>query len=52
MLPIHEFWETLFPMFKTNYEFMYLFFDVVSVLAMIRIFFSLPGYLLNTRRHI
>ena len=52
MLDIHNFWVTLFPMFQTDYEFMYLFFDVVSILAMIRVFFTLPGYLLNTRKHI
>lgn len=52
MIKIHEFWVEMFPMFQNNYEFMYLFFDVVSILAMIRVFFSLPGYLLNTRKHI
>lgn len=52
MLKIHEFWVNMFPVFKDNYEFIYVFFDVVSIIAMTRIFFTLPGYLLNTRKHI
>lgn len=52
MLDIHNFWVQMFPMFQEDYQFMYLFFDVVSIIAMIRIFFTLPGYLMNTRKHI
>lgn len=52
MLDIHNFWVQMFPMFQGDYQFMYLFFDVVSIIAMIRIFFTLPGYLMNTRKHI
>lgn len=46
MLKIHEFWVQMFPIFAENYEFIYVFFDVVSVLVMIKIFFKVPYDLL------
>ncbi len=45
MLDIDSFWRELFPIFQ-QYEFIYIFLDVASILAMIRIFFNLPGMLL------
>ena len=45
MLNIDSFWRELFPTFH-DYEFIYIFLDVASIIAMIRIFFNLPGVLL------
>ncbi len=45
MLDIDSFWRELFPIFQ-EYEFIYIFLDVASIIAMIRIFFNLPGMLL------
>lgn len=45
MLDIDGFWRELFPVFH-DYEFIYIFLDLASILAMIRIFFNLPGTLL------
>lgn len=42
---IHEFWIDMFPWFQ-GYEFLYVFLDIVSVLAMIEAFIVLPGYFL------
>ena len=47
MLDIHNFWVNLLPTFQTDYEFVYLFFDIVSVIAMVRIFFALPSFCLG-----
>lgn len=48
MLQIHEFWVQMFPIFQNDYEFVYVFFDVVSIISMIKIFFTLPVYLLGS----
>ena len=52
MLQIHGFWVELFPNFQNNYEFIYVFLDVVSVITMIRIFIELPRNLLNGGRYL
>lgn len=41
MLQIHEFWVELFPMF-TDYQFIYVFLDISTVLTLITIFFEVP----------
>ena len=46
LLDIHSFWVELFPIFQNGYEFVYIFFDVVSILAFIEAFIVLPGRLL------
>ena len=45
MLDIDTFWRELFPIFE-QYEFIYMFLDVASILAFIRIVFNLPGMIL------
>lgn len=45
MLDIDNFWRELFPIFA-QYEFIYIFLDVVSIISFIRIIFNLPGMML------
>lgn len=46
MLHIHEFWVELFPMFQNSYEFIYVFFDFATILALLTIFFEVPAAIL------
>ena len=45
MLDIDTFWRELFPMFQ-EYEFLYIFLDIATIIAFIRIIFNLPGAML------
>lgn len=47
MLDMHEFWITMFPVFKESYEFVYYILDLFSILALLRIFFELPTFCLG-----
>lgn len=49
MLEIHDFWVRLFPMFQ-NYEFIYVFLDIETILVLISIFFELPSLILLSRK--
>lgn len=51
-LKIHEFWETLFPQFKDNYEFIYIYLDVAFVLVFIKLIISIPRDMLNRSKRI
>lgn len=51
-LKIHEFWETLFPQFQNNAEFLYYFLDIVFVMVFIKIILSLPKLLLNDSKRV
>lgn len=46
MLQIHEFWTNLFPIFKESYEFIYVFFDIATILFLIDLFLTVPKILL------
>ena len=39
MLQIHEFWIELLPIFQGDYEFVYLWFDILTVIALLRAMF-------------
>lgn len=45
MLDIDGFWRQLFPIFQ-QYEFIYIFLDVATIISFIRIFLNIPGALL------
>lgn len=47
MLAIHEFWTELFPIFQQDYEFVYIFFDIATILTLIKMFLELPRYILT-----
>jgi len=38
MLAIHEFWVELFPIFQQSYEFVYVFFDIATIIFVIDLF--------------
>lgn len=46
MLEIHEFWVELFPIFQDSYEFVYVFFDIATIIFIIDLFLSVPKLLL------
>lgn len=46
MLQIHDFWVTLFPVFKNSYEFVYVFFDIATIIFLIDLFLTVPKILL------
>lgn len=46
MLAIHEFWVNLFPVFKESYEFVYVFFDIATIIFLIDLFLTVPKILL------
>lgn len=48
---IHEFWTEMFPMF-VEYEFIYVFFDVCTVLTLLTLLFEVPSLILfgNSRK--
>lgn len=46
MLVIHDFWVNLFPIFKTGYEFVYVFFDIATIIFLIDLFLTVPKMLL------
>ena len=46
MLAIHEFWVELFPIFKDSYEFVYVFFDIATIIFLIDLFLNIPKLLL------
>jgi len=46
MLAIHEFWVELFPIFQNGYEFVYLFFDISTIIFLIDLFLTVPKILL------
>lgn len=45
MLEIHQFWVEMFPMF-TDYQFIYVFLDLATVITLITIMFEVPTRLL------
>ena len=49
MLDIDSFWRELFPIFY-EYEFLYIFLDIATIIAFIRIIFNLPGMMLLRSR--
>lgn len=46
MLEIHKFWVELFPIFQESYEFVYVFFDIATIIFLIDLFLSVPKMLL------
>lgn len=46
MLEIHNFWVQLFPIFNESYQFIYVFFDIVSIIFIIDMFITIPKLLL------
>ena len=52
MLKIHEFWVTMFPIFKDSYEFVYTFFDIATIIFFIDLFLSVPKMLLFRSREL
>lgn len=46
MLKIHEFWVALFPIFQESYEFVYVFFDVATIIFLIDLILTVPKILL------
>lgn len=47
MLQIHEFWTSLFPIFKDSYEFVYVFFDIATIIFLIDLFLTVPKILIG-----
>lgn len=52
MLAIHEFWTNLFPVFKNSYEFVYVFFDVATIIFLIDLILTVPKILLSRGKKI
>lgn len=52
MLQIHEFWEELFPVFKNSYDFVYVFFDIATIIFFFDIVLTLPKMLLLGSRRL
>ena len=52
MLEIHEFWQTLFPIFQENYEFIYVFFDIATIIFLIDLILTIPKILVLGRKKI
>lgn len=46
MIEIHNFWVELFPIFQSNYEFVYVFFDIATIIFFIDVILTLPKILL------
>lgn len=46
MLEIDNFWRELFPNFAQYGEFLYVFLDIATIIAFIRIFLNIPSALL------
>lgn len=46
MIEIHEFWTTLLPVFKNSYEFVYVFFDISTIVFFIDLILTVPKILL------
>ena len=46
MIDIHNFWVTLFPIFKESYEFVYVFFDIATIIFLIDLILNVPKFLL------
>ena len=46
MLQIHSFWTELFPVFQNSYEFVYVFFDIATIIFFIDMILTLPKLLL------
>lgn len=49
MLKLHEFWIELFPIFGENYEFIYYFLDILTIISLIRGFLEIPTIILTGR---
>ena len=49
MIHIHEFWVELFPMFQGSAEFVYFFFDALTVISFFRILTIIPELLFTGR---
>ena len=52
MLEIHQFWVDLFPIFQNSYEFVYVFFDIATIIFFFDIILYLPKMLLLGSRRI
>lgn len=46
MLDIHNFWVSMFPIFQESFGFIYIFFDVVTIIFLIDLFLTVPKMLL------
>lgn len=46
MLAIHEFWVELFPVFQESYAFVYVFFDIATIIFVVDLFLNIPKLLL------
>lgn len=46
MMAVHNFWVELFPIFKDSYEFIYVFFDVATIVFLIDLILTVPKLLL------
>lgn len=44
---IDTFWREVFPMFAESYEFIIVFFDVITVMFILRIIVKVPSYILE-----
>lgn len=45
MLEIHQFWVQLLPIFNESYQFVYIFFDISSVIFIIDMLITIPKLL-------
>lgn len=52
MLDIDTFWRELFPTFAQYGEFIYIYLDIATIIAFIRIFINIPGALLFRSKRI
>lgn len=46
VIAIHNFWVELFPIFQESYEFVYVFFDIATIIFFIDVILTLPKILL------
>lgn len=46
MLQIHNFWVEMFPIFQNSYEFVYVFFDIATIIFFIKLILTLPKFIL------
>lgn len=44
---IDTFWREVFPMFVESYDFIIVFFDVLTVMFILRIIVKTPGYIME-----
>lgn len=48
-MPIHQFWVEQLPMFQEQ-QFIYYFFDIITILTILRILFEFPRMLFNNKK--